>query len=186
MMKFHQPKKDQCGLCETNRNTPEESRQDTIEQMYQTHQKKKNTVGQLKEELKKEALGKPDSVVASFYFHQVVYTPRSNRCELFCMCRLACYDFTIYNISTHDATCYVWHEGLACRGSNEIATFFVSFAGCSTKYLSIFTSLITPLKAVVGHQKMIIFIMSAKCMTWFWGSASLHIIPTRTSPWTRQ
>ena len=25
-------------------------------------------------------------------------------------------------MSTRDATCYVWHEGLACRGSNEIAT----------------------------------------------------------------
>ena len=37
--------------------------------------------------------------------------------------KLATYNFTVYDMASKKAKCFVWHEGLAKCGSNEIASF---------------------------------------------------------------
>ena len=121
-LRFSQPKKDLCGLCEAYHQTPEAERSEDLKSRYKSHTEEKNKVRELKEQLKAEALINKSCITSSFDLQQVIYVPRSNRCELFYKRRLACYNFTVYDLGSRDASCYLWHEGVACRGANEVAS----------------------------------------------------------------
>ena len=131
-LKFHIPKKDMCGLCDTY-NRGNNTERVKIQTKYETHTAEKKAVRQLKEELKSKAKGDPKFLVASFDLQQVLYVPKSERGELFYKRKLACYNFTICEIHKMRGFCYFWHEGIARRGANEIASNLYTFLCDSDK-----------------------------------------------------
>ena len=58
----------------------------------------------------------------AFDLEQVIFLPKSNRSEIFYKRRLSNYNFTLYNLESKEAWAFVWHECIAGRGANEIAS----------------------------------------------------------------
>ena len=126
-LKFHSPKKDLCGLCDAYRKG-NEGEQALICIDYEKHIQEKCKARELKEEMKEKAKFNPETFVTSvFDLQQVLYLPKSNRGELFYKRRLSCYNFTVYELASKTGYCYLHHEGLAKRGSNEIASNLYSY-----------------------------------------------------------
>ena len=123
---FHSPKKDQCGVCSGYRESTEEERRD-LQLAYQQHINEKDKVREIKRESKSTSQENPEIVTAVFDLQQVIYLPMSKRGEIFYKRRLACYNFTVFDIATSEGYCYLSHEGQTKRGSNEIASAFYHF-----------------------------------------------------------
>ncbi|CAH1379272.1 unnamed protein product, partial [Tenebrio molitor] len=64
----------------------------------------------------------------SFDLQAVPPLPNGNVSTFYYKSKLNVYNFTIFNISEKNGFCYMWHEGEAKRGANEIAT-------CIFKYI---------------------------------------------------
>lgn len=123
-LSFHQPKKDKCNLCDIyERSTPEQKEE--LENRYTTHIAERNEVRNLKNHLKENS--DPSVVVATFDLEQVIYLPKTNRCEVFYKRTLSNYNFTVYNLKSKKCNANVWHEGLAKRGANEISSCLLDF-----------------------------------------------------------
>ena len=125
-LKFHVPKKDQCGLCSTYRNGNQEEKEQ-LQERFDRHVREKTLVREKKEVMKRKALSDERFVCVNFDLQQVLHLPVSKRSELFYKRRLACYNFTIYDLGSRAGHCYFWHEGLASRGANEIASHLHHF-----------------------------------------------------------
>ncbi|KAK6188621.1 hypothetical protein SNE40_004762 [Patella caerulea] len=123
-LKFVRLKKDMCGLCEVFRTSGEEEKK-RLEDKYMGHIAEKNAVRKLKEMIK--SADDPSHILASFDLQQLIYLPKSNRCEVFYKRRLSNYNFTVCNIKDKKVQCYLWHEGIAARGANEIASHVHNF-----------------------------------------------------------
>ncbi len=124
-LKFHRPKKDMCGLCQTYHESKENERE-LLQGRYETHIAEKNKVREIKSDLKEKSMTDPKLRVAVFDL-QVIFLPLSNRSELFYKRRLSCYNFTVYVMDSKFCQCYLWHEGIAARGANEIASHLYNF-----------------------------------------------------------
>ena len=120
-LKFHKPKKDQCGLCESYRKGSDKEKEN-LHERYTRHIKEKDAVRVLKQEMKSKAQNESKFCAASFDLQQVLLLPISNRNEIFYKRRLSCYNFTIFNLENKAGHCYFWHEGQARRGTNEISS----------------------------------------------------------------
>ena len=121
-LKFHKPKKDTCGLCETfHRGTTTEK--EAIEEKYVKHTAEKKKVRELKEAAKARALKDSTYVTAVFDLQQVIYLPKSARSELFYKRRLSNFNFTIFELASRDCMCFLSHEGITKRGACEIASY---------------------------------------------------------------
>ena len=118
-LRFLKPKKDLYGICESFRRGSEEEKEKQRE-TYEKHIQEKTKVRDIKEKLKNRH--NDQMLVASFDLQQVIYLPRSNRCEVFYKRRLSCYNFSIFDIKLREATCFVWNESIAARGANEISS----------------------------------------------------------------
>ena len=84
-------------------------------------------VREVKDRCKSSSEDNPDVVTATFNLQQVIYLPKSERSEIFYKRRLACYNFTVYDIGSREGYCYLSHEGVTKRGSNEIASNLYKF-----------------------------------------------------------
>ena len=120
-LKFHTPKKDQCGLCSTYINGNQEEKE-KLQECFDRHIQEKTLVREKNEEMKTRALADDRCVSVNFDLQQVLYLPVSKRSELFYKRRLASYNFTIYNLGRGAGHCYFWPESLGARGTNEIAS----------------------------------------------------------------
>lgn len=120
-LKFHLPKKDLCGLCETFRNGEKDERE-AVKNRYEKHIGEKEEVRRIKSAMKERAKVDGNFLAANFDLQQVLYLPISKRCELFYKRKLSCYNFTVYDLGSGEGTCYFWHEAIASRGANEIAS----------------------------------------------------------------
>ncbi|XP_074658224.1 uncharacterized protein LOC141911149 [Tubulanus polymorphus] len=120
-LKFHNPKKDACGLCESYRNG-NETEKAKLKDQFETHISEKEKVRNIKSSLKCHASLNDKINVCSFDLQQVIFLPKTNRSEIFYSRRLSCYNFTISDVNSKHCECFLWHEGIAGRGSNEIAS----------------------------------------------------------------
>ena len=77
---------------------------------------------QIKSDLKTSAKDRPDFRAATFDLQQVIHIPKSNRSEIFYKRRLACYNFTVFELASKQGHCFFWHEAQAKRGANEICS----------------------------------------------------------------
>ncbi|GFO25542.1 hypothetical protein PoB_005204700 [Plakobranchus ocellatus] len=69
----------------------------------------------------------PKTCAAVFDLQQVIYTPKSHHSSIFYKRRLANYSFTIFDLQSQEGRCFLWHEGIARRGANEISTCIYKF-----------------------------------------------------------
>ena len=125
-LKFHRPKKDKCGICETFRKSNEVER-DQIKVKYNMHRQEISKVRQIKSESKTRAQHDDKHAAAVFDLQQNMYLPKSNRGELFYKRRLACYNFTIYNLANHAGSCYLSNETVTRRGACEVSTYVLDY-----------------------------------------------------------
>lgn len=121
---FHVPKNDQCSLCANYENGSEEDKK-KIRDKYEKHLQEK----ELSRQEKKIDSQRTDNVlVCCFDLQAVLTTPNGEISSFYYKRRLATYNFTIYNIKEKLGSCFLWHEGIAKRGANEIGS-------CLYKYL---------------------------------------------------
>ena len=113
---------DMCGFCKTVQDSGEQNLDDNMRRKYAEHLDEKESVRGKKNMAKDRAMSSEEHGAAIFDLQQVLYTPSGNHNEIFYRRRLANYNFTIYNLRNKEGYCQVWHEGVAKRGSCEIAT----------------------------------------------------------------
>lgn len=111
---FHRPKKDQCQLCMSFRQSNDEAKDD-LRERYERHISEKKKVREIKDIYKQKS--KEDKLVlcATFDLQQVMYLPISNESALVYKRRLSNYNLTFYNITESSCHCFTWHEGQSGR-----------------------------------------------------------------------
>ena len=125
-LKFHTPKKDICGTCDSFHKASGEEKE-RLRPNYEEHTFQKDKVREIKTQMKERAKKDRHFCAATFDLQQVMYLPQSNRCEIFYKRRLSCYNFTVYELNSKEGHCYFWHEGQAKRGANEISSHLYHF-----------------------------------------------------------
>ena len=118
-LSFHIPKKDQCGLCSS---VTESTEIDSSLKVYDDHIRQKEKTRADKDASKLKASEDKSHVTMAFDLEQVIFLPKSNRLEIFYKRRLSNYNFTLYNLHSKEVWAFVWHECIAGRGTNEIAS----------------------------------------------------------------
>lgn len=115
---FHKPRKDQCDKCFKFMNFDEI--QKSIYQDEQTnHLERKDLARQIKNSLKEYAkIGKCH--LLEFDLEAVRPCPKTGKKAVFYKRRLAVYNLTVYTVDSKKANNYMWHEGIAKRGSVEV------------------------------------------------------------------
>ena len=177
-LKFHHPKKDLCGLCDSYRQGDTEQKQ-KLQEAYTRHIQEKEKVRELKTNAKEKASKSKDHCAAVFDLQQVIYVPRSFRSELFYKRRLACYNFTIYDLASRDGYCFLAHEGQTRRGSCEIAshlnTFLQKMDNLGFKEVSLFSDgCCGQNKNSINPSMMLNFVQQSKSIR----SITLHFFET--------
>lgn len=120
---FFQPKKDLCEDCEAHKNRTEEEKKGDVG--YFKHIEEKT----LSREEKDRDKNTPKNVIVCTYDLQAVLPlPNGDISVFYYLSKVATYNFTICDIKNLQSYCYVWHEGEANRGANEIAS-------CVWKYM---------------------------------------------------
>lgn len=120
---FFVPKKDQCEECVAHyKKSKTEQEQDVG---FKQHLLEK----QLSREEKNNDKGNSsaDVIVAAFDLQAILTVPRGDISVFYYISKLSTYNFTICEIQNMKAYCFVWHEGEANRGANEIASCLLSF-----------------------------------------------------------
>lgn len=88
---------------------------------YDMHiERKKGARNYLKD--MKEAAVKGEIIFLQFDLESVRHCPQVGSKLLFYKRRLAVFNFTIYDVGSRKATCYMWDESCSARGSNEVAS----------------------------------------------------------------
>jgi hypothetical protein len=89
---------------------------------YEKHQSRKIKARGEKKKDKEMAISSPDFFFGTFDLQAVLQTPCSLVSQLYYIRKLNCYNLSIYNLASTHATCYLWSEVYAQRGSCEIGT----------------------------------------------------------------
>ncbi|XP_031335082.1 uncharacterized protein LOC116164961 [Photinus pyralis] len=123
---FFQPKKDQCAICETFKNSDTDERL-SLQKGYERHIN--NKIKSREEKARDVEKGKQDSSfkIACFDLQAVLPTPCGDVSTFYYKCRLNCLNFTVFEIPSKRGFCYFWHEAIANRGANEIATCILHY-----------------------------------------------------------
>nr|CAH7751113.1 unnamed protein product [Callosobruchus chinensis] len=123
---FFKPKKDQCDVCSVF-NLADETEKATLRENYERHIANKLLARYMKDNDKQRAMNDKTICVACFDLQKVLATPQSNVSDFYYKSKYATYNFTVYDIGKNEGYCYVWHEQIAKRGSNEIASCLWKF-----------------------------------------------------------
>lgn len=117
---FQQPKKDRCDKCimyEVG---------NLSEQEYKNHTDKKNRARLEKEQDKTKAI-EGTSIVLTMDVQAVKVCPSLNASALYYKTKLCCHNFTIYDLGSHEVTCYWFNETQADFAANTFATCVIDF-----------------------------------------------------------
>ena len=122
---FHKPKKDLCDICHvySNKEIPTEEEKS----VFLKHQSAKKAARLLKQPDKNEALSNKEIVAATFDFEKVLVTPHGDISVFYYKRKLSTLNFTLYELATKKATCFMWHEAIAKRGANEVSSCLYQF-----------------------------------------------------------
>ena len=126
-LSFFRPKKDLCSFCEKVKNSTDTERSELTEKIEEHHRNKELSRAE-KEADKKHAQQDPRFVCACFDLQKVLPVPAGDVSLFYYKRKLAVYNLSVYNIGAAEGFCFMWHEGIAARGANEIAT-------CVYKYI---------------------------------------------------
>lgn len=86
------------------------------------HQKKADAAYSCKRQDKVLARENPNTKVYAFDLQQCLPTPFLKSNIAFYKRQLWTYNLTVHDLSTNKPFCYMWHEGTAKRGGNEISS----------------------------------------------------------------
>lgn len=118
-LSLFQPKKDQCDVCVAF------SAKNLSEEEYNNHIKKKEEARKEKEIDKTKTDVK--TAVFTMDLEAVLLSPNLNASALYYRTKLKVHNFTIYNIKTHDAYCYLWDESEGGLNADEFASILTNF-----------------------------------------------------------
>ena len=122
-LSFHKPKKDLCSICDRWSHLSSTEKALTSEkEARDAHLKRKEDIRTSKENDKEEAKRNVQVHTIAFDLQKVLQTPKCNVSDLYYSRKLSTYNFSTCNLATNEATCYMWHETQAKRGSCEIST----------------------------------------------------------------
>jgi len=138
-IKVKSPKKDTCTLCDqlkiqlTNTNCSEDQRIQLINQQTQHH----NDSEAAYQSKRNDILSISDNThVIAFDLQQCLPTPSLDSSVAFYKRQLWTFNFTVHNMLTSRASCYLWNETVAKRGANDMGS-------CIFHYLSNLPSQVT-------------------------------------------
>lgn len=120
-------KKDLCDLCLVYETKLNERQKAARKEEYDIHRKRKEVARQKRNEDKEQAAGNPEICFCTFDLQKVHTVPQDDGGALFYSSKLSMYNFTIWEGNTRAGYCYVWHEGEALRGANEVASSVLNF-----------------------------------------------------------
>lgn len=117
---LYKPKKDKCDVCcsfETN----------NINEMdYKNHLERKDRARKEKEDDKAKALrGETYTLVVDV--QAVKICPVINASAIYYKMKLNCHNFTVYNLATHQSTCYWWNETEGDLSASTFASFLIHY-----------------------------------------------------------
>ncbi|XP_028129733.1 uncharacterized protein LOC126888266 [Diabrotica virgifera virgifera] len=113
---FYFPKKDQCDLCLEFRNASEQAKE-LIRHRYETHLQEKDL-----SRIERENDKKTGKYIVTFDLQATLPCPTGNASSFYYISKLNTYNLTFASFPDKDVSCYVWHEGEAKRGANEIGS----------------------------------------------------------------
>lgn len=122
-LSFFKPKKDQCELCTTFQNSNLEEKEKLVEE-YESHILEKD-LSRIVKQTDKES---DDKEVIVYDLQAVLPCPLGQTSAFYYVSKLGVYNFTMVDMKTNIASCYVWNEAEANRGAEEIGS-------CVYKYL---------------------------------------------------
>ncbi|KAJ8951192.1 hypothetical protein NQ314_007706 [Rhamnusium bicolor] len=67
------------------------------------------------------------TIVLVFDLQTVLPCPIGDASSFYYGSKLNLFNFTLYDLKNHQGTCFMWHEGEACRGANEIGTWLFRY-----------------------------------------------------------
>lgn len=145
---FFVPKKDQCAVCETFKNSSDEE-QINLKATYEKHILCKTRAREEKQADVEKSRSNSNLKVVVFDLQAVLPTPSGEISTFYYKCRLNCYNFTIFEISTKSGFCYFWHEAIARRGANDIGSCLLDYLQkyCQNKNVIMYSD------NCVGQQK---------------------------------
>ncbi|KAL4127071.1 hypothetical protein QTP88_011269 [Uroleucon formosanum] len=125
--KFKKPKLDTCKTCDTFvlqiKQCKDIQQKKLLQQQHETHKKLADLGCMQKKEDKINALASNNIRVLVFDLEQVLDTPALSTNVSFYKRLLSTFNLTIRDCSENEGTeCYMWHEAIGRRGSNEIAS----------------------------------------------------------------
>ena len=122
---FH-PKKDQCDTCCAFKAGNIEAA------VWEKHRKKKDDAREEKENDKQLATN--NCLVACMDLQSLLLCPKLQASALYYKMKLGVHNFTIYNMASHAAKNYLWHEGEAGLSASEFASCIVHFLKSQASY----------------------------------------------------
>lgn len=125
-LSFYVPKKDQCDQCHIFRNIGSPTEQQTAD--HESHVANKKLARQLMKSDKNESINSKGRVVtATFDFQKILNAPHGQLSILYYKRKLSVFNFTLFDLANKEGHCYMWHEGEAKRGSNEVSSCLSHF-----------------------------------------------------------
>jgi hypothetical protein len=129
-IEIKRPKKDTCALCDKFHMKIKLSEDNSLilQQEWQEHTEKAELAYEEKRKDKEMSQDNAGMVTITFDLQQCLPTPVVTSSIAFYKRQLWTYNLTVHNCKTQQVHCFMWHEGQAARGANEIAS-------CMYKYL---------------------------------------------------
>lgn len=125
-MSFNKPKKDLCDDCQAFENcTPQEK--SLRKESQDKHIALKEVARNAKDADKLTAINSSTTVAAVFDFEKVLVSPKCEAGTFYYMRKLSVMNFTVYNLATREATCYVWDETIGKKGGHEVASCLLKY-----------------------------------------------------------
>ncbi|CAK1589667.1 unnamed protein product [Parnassius mnemosyne] len=121
---FFIPKKDRCELCVSFENA-DESGKEKLSEKYWSHLDEKEWSRIEKENDKVKA--STDYIVAVYDLQAVLQSPKGDVSIFYYKSKLNNLNFTISELGSDHTECYLWHEGEANRGADEIGSCVLKF-----------------------------------------------------------
>lgn len=123
---FFLPKKDLCDTCHKYDNSNHEEKL-LLDKDYKLHMKNKDLARELKTSAKDKAKENASFCAATFDLQQVLSAPKTEVGIAYYKLKMSVFNFTIFNLASKKAFCYMWHECIAKRGSSEIGSCLLIF-----------------------------------------------------------
>lgn len=122
---FH-PKKDQCDTCCAFKAGNIEAA------VWEKHCMKKDDAREEKQ--KDKQLANTNCLVTCMDLQSLLLCPKLQASALYYKMKLGVHNFTVYNMASHEARNYLWHEGEAGLSANEFASCIVHYLESNASY----------------------------------------------------